>query len=46
MPPGRPVKKRIGKVEEDGSFRTVGGFVWDPDTGKYRKVQKTPRKKK
>ena len=44
----RPTKKqlsrKVGKVQEDGSFRTRGGGIFDPETGRIRAVMKPPRK--
>jgi hypothetical protein len=44
--PARDVlARKLGKREEDGSFRIKGGGVYDPGTGKVR-ARITPKKKK
>jgi len=35
---------REGKKEEDGSWRTRGGKVWDPDLGRERNRAPAPTK--
>lgn len=33
----RASREPAGRVEEDGSYRTRGGLVYDPDTGMTRR---------
>lgn len=33
----RATREPAGRVEEDGSYRTRGGLVYDPDTGTTRR---------
>lgn len=32
--------KKVGRRYEDGSFRTVSGGTFDPDTGRIRRTKK------